>query len=365
MKTLLIVPRFHPNQYILSEEIAKKNEFEVWALYKFDQDYYKYIKLVERGYSVIFKIINQVFGRKVERKTKTNFELKYAFPPLIKFIFDFISYKPELVIVKNIENVYSLLALSLARLFGKKALVILSIKKYRKQEPSKAVEWIGKIFKAKVITPLKGRVKDQNTNDNLYFLPFPLPRTEERKEYFKDNKVNIVCVGKYQERKDQLLLLKALKELKTETLVINFIGQTDEGDYLEILKNFVNENDLDDKVNFYFDLSWEEVQEKYRANDLFVLPAYSELHSVAAIEAMSNGLMAVVTDKNGIQDYVAEGESGFVIKKGDLEGLIRIIKVLANNKEKIIRMGNRAQADILAKCDQVNFYNKFKQILDA
>jgi len=80
----------------------------------------------------------------------------------------------------------------------------------------------------------------------------------------------------------------------------------------------------------------------YRASDVFVLPSMKDPYGTVYGEAMAMGL-PVVGWKIGNLPYLADdGREGLLLTPGDLTGLARAMKLLANDRALRERMGEAA-----------------------
>ncbi len=61
----------------------------------------------------------------------------------------------------------------------------------------------------------------------------------------------------------------------------------------------------------------------YRAFDVFLLPSANEGTPVAAIESLAAGTPVVASRVGGVPDVVREGEDGFLVDAGDVDGVCR------------------------------------------
>lgn len=99
-------------------------------------------------------------------------------------------------------------------------------------------------------------------------------------------------------------------------------------------------------------------------SSIFALPSYHEGMPMAILEAMSVGLPVISTDVNGIPDLVMDGETGILIKPGDIDALENAIMKLLNEPETRQSMGEKGKARVenLFSTDVV--INKLCQIYD-
>ena len=80
----------------------------------------------------------------------------------------------------------------------------------------------------------------------------------------------------------------------------------------------------------------------YRAFDVFLLPSANEGTPVAAIESLAAGTPVVASRVGGVPDVVREGEDGFLVAAGDVDGFADRLEQLARDPELRRRMGEAA-----------------------
>lgn len=73
--------------------------------------------------------------------------------------------------------------------------------------------------------------------------------------------------------------------------------------------------------------------------DVFVLPSLYEGFGIAILEAMEAGKPVIATTVGGIPEFVAPGQSGFLVPPGDAPALAKAIKQLLDEPEKARIMG--------------------------
>lgn len=66
----------------------------------------------------------------------------------------------------------------------------------------------------------------------------------------------------------------------------------------------------------------------FQSCDVFVMPTEAEAFGIAAVEAAAAGLPAIVTSIGGLTDVVSDGETGFVIRPGDIHTLVARLRLL-------------------------------------
>ena len=84
------------------------------------------------------------------------------------------------------------------------------------------------------------------------------------------------------------------------------------------------------------------------ASDVFVMPSVDrEGLPRSVIEAMSCGVPPIVTRVGGMTELVINGENGIVVEPRDSRALARAILELAQDRDRRVRLGQRARARIV------------------
>lgn len=135
-------------------------------------------------------------------------------------------------------------------------------------------------------------------------------RKEIREELgVADDEIMILNVAELNKRKNQQVVLKALKELGNPKVKFFVCGV---GDNEENLKKLTVQLGLSDSVRF---LGYrKDVYKIYSAADIFVLCSVQEGLPKAIMEAMANGKSVVCSDIRGCVDAVTDGKGGFVVQ---------------------------------------------------
>jgi glycogen(starch) synthase len=86
----------------------------------------------------------------------------------------------------------------------------------------------------------------------------------------------------------------------------------------------------------------------YARADVFVHATRYEGSSLVTLEAMVHGLPVCATRAGGIPDKVVEGETGFLVAPGDVEGLSRAVATLVSDPLRGIAMGRAGRGRALS-----------------
>jgi glycosyltransferase involved in cell wall biosynthesis len=344
MKLIFLAPSFHSNLFFpIKGLVDAGHKVKVLTLYrgKLEGDYDDVVKPITLGYSLLFILLNKIFNRQLRIYLKNNFELKYSFPPLIKLFVEMMRFKPEIVVIKNIESVYSLIGAVFAKIIGAKIVFTLQIDKYRQKRKSWSVSLVGLVFGAPVLTPLLG---DQagfgNENRNLHYVPFVTETINEERIYFFNGTIKILTVGKFVRRKNHLLLLRVFKELvKQYSVHLTIIGERADESYVKEVEDYIKQKNLSLKVSLRYDLLFKQVLKEYLNHDIFVLASSDEPAAASPLGAMSRGLAVISSSANGTRCYIETGKNGFVFEDKNETDLRNKLEILLCDKTKIVEFG--------------------------
>lgn len=342
MKFVFIAPRFHTNFYYLVKVLLEHNhQVDFLALYQGQSE----------AHNLVTPIILGLAGKRR--------------PPLVSFLKQFWRSRPDVVIIKDIVTPYSLLAFVTAFILRKKIIFLTQIPKFRAQAVSGSVQWLWRLGRAYALTPVLGDKKFPNYNHNLIYIPFVIAVDESNITRNKDKAISILSVGKWQDRKRQLLLIKAIKKIKTDWPVkLTLIGEEDEIEYLKLVKDYIKDNKLESVVKIIPHRSWDKMVDLYRQADLFVLPSVNESAAYSLLEAMSYGLAVISSNDNGTQWYIEAGQNGFVFEKDNLTDLALKIKQTISDREYLFQMRQKSLELAKINYQPEMFYQRLMELID-
>ena len=122
-------------------------------------------------------------------------------------------------------------------------------------------------------------------------------------------------IGRLEDEKNVICLLKAVNLLKKERFVLKIIG---DGSQKEWLQDYCIENDLEDKVIFMGYLSSDEIDNVYRQLDVVILPSKRETFGLVLAEGMMNGCPCIGSNIGGIKYIIDNGFNGYLFKSDDI-----------------------------------------------
>ncbi len=128
----------------------------------------------------------------------------------------------------------------------------------------------------------------------------------------------VLCVGRIETRKNQLMLLKALEDSEL-TVVLAGGGFTYQPTYADAVRAFKRRG----KTIILDKISPASLVSAYCAAKVHVLPSWYELPGLVSLEAAAYGCPIVVTDTGTTKDYV--GESGWYAKPADEQSILNAV----------------------------------------
>lgn len=154
----------------------------------------------------------------------------------------------------------------------------------------------------------------------------------------------LLSVGRLCEQKGQLLLVKAAAALRRAGLVfeLRLVG---DGPLRAELERMIASEGLTDTVTITGWANGETVQRELEAARALVLPSFAEGLPVVLMEAMARGRPVISTYVAGIPELVRDGECGWLVPAGSLEGLTRAMReVLEASPRRLSEMGRAGHA---------------------
>ncbi len=159
----------------------------------------------------------------------------------------------------------------------------------------------------------------------------------------------LLTVGRYAERKgvDRLIraLPRVLREVPAARLVV--AGRRQE----EHLGGLVDALGLREHVAFRGEVGDAELPALYRSADVFAMPAGEdeatgsvEGFGIVFLEAAASGLPSIGGRTGGIADAIEDGVTGYLVKPGDEDELVRRLVELLANPARRRAMGEAARA---------------------
>lgn len=371
MKVIYMSHRYHTNQTTIMKGWAE-NGHEVRFLSQFAGkiEDYEYIKPIVVGYSWWFKIVDYIYINWIKRKDPAaiDMKLKCGIPPIFKLTKYIREFEPDVAIIRE-RSMYTIIMNAICKWY-KIPTILYNLSpvwdKPKKMDFAHNLVW--KLTPKYRITPTNlvgidytGLEKDEYG----YWAPFLMePQiAPEEKSYFKDGKINVFCIGKYQKRKNLQMMVEVVEQLLTKyDLHLTIAGELSNHfhqEYYDGIKKYVREHGLEDRVTFYANINREQIFNIYKESDVYVIPSTGEPASITVIEAMSCSVPAISGSDNGTASYIDFGKTGYVFEDNNKEDLKEKLEKIICDRDNLVHMG-RAGYEHVKKNFQFNSY--YKQI---
>jgi glycosyltransferase involved in cell wall biosynthesis len=151
-----------------------------------------------------------------------------------------------------------------------------------------------------------------------------------------DDRKLILSVGSLTERKGHIYLLKAINNLVSEGVfeqdgyICLLVGS---GPKERHLKEYVNQHDLDDYVEFQSGLTRNEVNSLMKSADVFVLPSWNEPCATVFSETMAYGTPMILVRDEGFSELITNRETGMLVPPRDAQSLSVPLREVLTNSE--------------------------------
>lgn len=146
----------------------------------------------------------------------------------------------------------------------------------------------------------------------------------------EEEKPTVLFVGRFNDtRKNTRLLIDAagLAHDQVEDIRVILVGDEPDAD----LRRVILDNGLENQVEWHDHVDNEKLPAFYRAADAFAIPSKQEGLAIVGLEAMACGTPVVSTRCGGPEEYVEDGETGFLVDSGDnSEFTDRLVSLLQN-----------------------------------
>lgn len=150
-----------------------------------------------------------------------------------------------------------------------------------------------------------------------------------RKPKVFENNIKLLYVGKINHNKNLSLTLKACKQLiaKGTNIQYTVVGDVSDSSGNEVLKALLSEK----FVKHIPSVSFEELIEFYRNNDIFVMPSIAESFGLVYAEALTQGMPIIYTKGQGFDKQFEDNIVGVPVKSDSVDDLIQAINYIVKN----------------------------------
>jgi glycosyltransferase involved in cell wall biosynthesis len=153
---------------------------------------------------------------------------------------------------------------------------------------------------------------------------------------WNDRTKNLLYVGRICPEKGPEIAIKAVGHLIFEmgitNLKLDLIGGG-ETDYFNLLLSQVSSLKLEKHVALLGKMDHEQVMESYKKYDIFLFPSiWQEPLGVTFLEAMAQGVVAIVSDRGAPREVITDGINGLIVPGEDPYSLAKAINKILNDQ---------------------------------
>jgi 1,2-diacylglycerol 3-alpha-glucosyltransferase len=165
-------------------------------------------------------------------------------------------------------------------------------------------------------------------------------KTRKKHNIRSDQKV-ILNLGRLDQEKNLDFLSDIVFEIlqKSDEYIFMLVG---EGSSVEDIKDQAKRQKVIDKVVFTGLVDQKNVQDYYRAADVFVCASETETQGMTITEAKAAGLAIVALDATGISDQIEDQDTGFLIKNSKEDFKTKLEMILTDDQKRE-EVGKRAR----------------------
>lgn len=135
---------------------------------------------------------------------------------------------------------------------------------------------------------------------------------------------------------DIINALSILVKKKITNIHLNIIGQqsTDQV-YADYIDDLIRKNHLEKYVTLLGRVSEKELQNAYRASDIFLFPNNPQTWGLAVFEAMLSGAVAIVSRGAGAHEVLEQHKTGIIVDPENPQAIAKELQYLMKNTQKM------------------------------
>lgn len=179
--------------------------------------------------------------------------------------------------------------------------------------------------------------------DKMIYMPAFADETYLETDFTSDdNLVDFVFLGNLGIAQNLISVLEAVNKIKdVPNFKVHFVG---DGSCLGQMKEFVNNNGLEDIVQFYGRRPVEEMPKFYKLADACLVSLKADNATGLTLPSKVQGYMAAGLPIIGMidgsaQEVIAEAKCGLCVNADDVDGFARVMKNFIENKEEYRNFG--------------------------
>lgn len=359
---LFVAPRFHTNQIGTVRALLSQGHNVVFhSLLRGNTEDHSLVAPVIVPEAPASRFIRRVFGDGGTNRPR-------AFPSPLSYYRRLRAIRPDVVIARDPSRAFSLVAAVCCRLLGARIVFYSQDHLYRHYSLGrKLATWtLLRAFSASWYTPLLGPDRAATPPKGRYFVPFAVDGVQQEENTTRD--IAVLTVGKFNRRKNHLLLVEALAPIMAErdmcALIIGECATDAQAELRGTVATRIRNLGLANRITLSDAVPYRSMPALYRTSLLFVLPASDEPAAISVLEAIALGVPAICSDTCGTRFYIEEGVTGDIFRSDSAEDLERVLRKWLTDG----RLLSRAPPECRRSAQSFSgaaFYRHFKKMLLA
>ena len=184
-----------------------------------------------------------------------------------------------------------------------------------------------------IITPsqhLKNFIDKIGFDKNIFVINNGVNIEQHNKVVLENNIIQLLVVSRLVSQKNIDSIIKAVKVMENENIILNIVG---DGSEINNLKLLVKKYELDKKINFIGKIENTKLNEYLKNADIFIQASNYEGLPHSILEAMNFEIPILSSDVGGCSVLLNKGERGYIIPMPVSEVEISEgIRTIINNK---------------------------------
>ena len=186
-----------------------------------------------------------------------------------------------------------------------------------------------------IITPsqhLKNFIDKIGFDKNIFVINNGVNIEQHNKVVLENNIIQLLVVSRLVSQKNIDSIIKAVKVMENENIILNIVG---DGSEINNLKLLVKKYELDKKINFIGKIENTKLNEYLKNADIFIQASNYEGLPHSILEAMNFEIPILSTDVGGCSILLNKGERGYIIPMpvSEVEISEGIRKIINNKNE--------------------------------
>lgn len=187
---------------------------------------------------------------------------------------------------------------------------------------------------------------------------------EYRKIPNKEEPVRIGYAARIEKGQKRCELLIPLLHRLNEKKIPYYMEIAGDGSYFPKLKEALEQIGTSETVRLLGQLDEGQMKEFWKRQDISISVSDLEGCALTMLESMSYAVVPVMTRVSGTEDFIVDGENGFLVELEDIDKMAEIIGLLENDREQLERAGLLCQSRILKECQPEQYVMKLVRMIN-